>query len=190
VHYQVVAKRFRFRDGSTATGWEYYPYWAPGRDRKAAERLAGYAAQCGHEAAILENHTVESLELLARKIVDLHDDQLVPALRYVPGTRVALAGGRGEHSVDVRFAVSPALDPYAEGPNKSELDRRRLELELGPGGDVLAGSHGRHRPLALPRRMDELSAWVRLYQRAVLRQVGGSTDGAPAGSASDEGAPE
>ena len=65
------------------------------------------------------------------------------------------------------------------------MDKRRLELELGAGGDVTAGSQRYRYLLALPRRMDVLGAWLRLHRRMVLRQVGGATDGAQASTASE-----
>ena len=61
MHYQVVAR------SSESTGvWNYYPYWAPVREKDAAERLAGYAAQSGFEAAILQGVTSEILQSMSQ----------------------------------------------------------------------------------------------------------------------------
>jgi hypothetical protein len=125
------------------------------------------------------------LETIARQVVERQHDELIPALRYLPGAKAAIAGGRAEHNVEVVLCAPLTLDPYVEGPDKSAMDKRRLELELGAGGDVTAGSQGYHYSAALPRRMDVLSAWLRLHRRMVLRQVGGATDGARASTASE-----
>jgi hypothetical protein len=177
VFFQVVARRVVTRNGTPPRHWEYYPYWAPGRDGGAAERLAQFAAQSGHEAAILQATTVELLEASARAIVEREDLASMPALRYVPGEHAARAGARPEHQVETVFLPPPALDPYDEGPDKAELDRRRLELELSPAGDVTVAGLGRHDLLALPGRMDVLSAWLRLRERVERNELGGPADG-------------
>jgi hypothetical protein len=181
VFYQVVARRVVTRNGTPPRHWEYYPYWAPGRDGGAAERLARFAAQSGHEAAILQATTVALLEASARSIVERQDVASMPALRYLPGERIGSVGARPEHQVDTVFSPSPALDPYDEGPDKSELDRRRLELELSPTGDVTTRL-GHNDPIALPGRMAVLSAWLRLRERVERREMGGPADGAHDGT--------
>ena len=64
MYYQVVARAL-----TPPAGWEYYPYWAPGNDLEAAERLAHYAAQSGYEAAILQAEQMEKLEEVARGVI-------------------------------------------------------------------------------------------------------------------------
>src|SRR5690349_10470510 len=134
MHYQVVAK-----SGEPSGAWDYYPYWAPVREKSAAERLASYAAQSGYEAAILQSVTPQMLEYVAVRVVERQDTDLLPSLRYLPGAPAARANGNGrqQRAVETAFRPSPVLDPYAEGADKTELDVRRLDAELGPGGDIL-----------------------------------------------------
>ncbi|HEY7832105.1 MAG TPA: hypothetical protein VIG30_00955 [Ktedonobacterales bacterium] len=180
MHYQVVARSAAADVDGISTNWEYYPYWAPGRDRAAAERLAVYAAQNGREAAILQGRSVELLETIARQIVERQEVQRMPALRYLPGAAVARTDGWIEHEVETILSLSPDLDLYDEGPVKCELDQRRLELELGDGGDITRGSGQRFASVHIPQRMDLLSAWLRLRERIENGQLGGSEDGAVA----------
>lgn len=177
MHYQVVAK-----PRVSPEQWEYYPHWSPCQDKAAAERLAYYAAQSGYEAAILHSVAVEMLELIARKVVERQDSTLLPALRYLPGTKVATASGRNEYEVNTSFRLSPSLDPYAEGPERAELDRLRFALEVGPGGDVTVGETWRFQHVSFPTRIDVLSAWVRLRGRVEGGLAGGSRDGAGDGA--------
>lgn len=172
MHYQVVA-----RPCKPAAAWDYYPYWAPLRDKDAATRLATYAAQTGCEAAILQSVTAEMLQHIARGVVDRQDTQLLPALRYLPGAQVATASGRRKHSVETVFQTSEGLDPYREGPAKLELDGRRLNIEMGRGGDVTQQS-GWRQHIAIPCRMDLLHNWMDLRRRLLQGQLGGSLDGA------------
>lgn len=158
--------------------WEYYPYWAPVRDKDAATRLATYAAQTGYEAAILQSVTAEMLQIIARGVVERQDAHLLPALRYLPGARVATASGHREHGVETGFHVNEGLDPYLEGPDKAEFDSRRLNIEMGPGGDVIHRAGGRHQHISLPRRMDVLQTWLSLRRRLLSGQAGGPKDGA------------
>lgn len=172
MRYQVVAKPC-----VPSARWEYYPYWAPVRDKAAAERLASYAAQSGYEAAILHSVTAEMLEQIARRVVERQDTHLLPALRYMPGTRVAATTGRQEHAVETALHLTETLDPYAEGPDKAALDSRRLTLEMGPGGDVITTGTGLSRRLSFPQRMDIISSWLDLRKRAVAGEIGGAMDG-------------
>jgi len=172
MHYQVVAR------SSTPLGaWEYYPYWAPVRDKDAATRLATYAAQTGYEAAILQSVTAEMLQHIARGVVDRQDTHLLPALRYLPGARVATASGHREHGVETEYRSYEGLDPYLEGPDKAELDGRRLNIEMGPGGDVIHRAGGQRQHISLPRRMDVLRTWLSLRRRLLGGRIGGPTDG-------------
>lgn len=175
MHYQVVARSYE-PEGA----WEYYPYWAPVRDKEAAMRLANYAAQDGYEAAILQSVTVEMLQNIARGVVDRQDVQLLPALRYLPGAQVATAFGHRTHSVQAEFQISEEIDPYADSSVKAELDDRRLTIEMGLGGDVTLEADWRAR-IEFPCRMDLLRSWMSLRQRLLQGQVGGSLDGAAAG---------
>lgn len=172
MHYQVVA-----RSGEPLGNWEYYPYWAPVREREAAERLAGYAAQSGCEAAILQSVTSEMLEILGCRVVERQEIELLPALRYLPGLPAGQASGRRQRAIEMTFQPSPTLDPYVEGSDKAELDARRLKRELGPGGDILARGFVQ-RDASLPLRMDIVSAWLRLRERVIAGEVGGVCDGA------------
>ena len=86
MHYQVVA-----RPHEQDEAWDYYPYWAPVRDREAAIRLANYAAQDGYEAAILQSVTIEMLRKISHGVVDRQDHELLPALRFLPGAAIATA---------------------------------------------------------------------------------------------------
>ena len=174
MHYQVVARP------SVSVGvWDYYPYWAPVRDKSAAIRLASYAAQCGYEAAILQSVTTDMLRNIAHAVVDQQDPHVLPSLRYVPGDRVALASGRHENRVEVECQLLEALDPYAEGPDKAALDEQRLNLETGPGGDVTQRAVWQSQHITLPLRMDVLRSWMNLRRRLLRGQTGGATDGAP-----------
>ena len=122
VHYQVVA-----RPATAGAVWDYYPYWAPSRDRDDTERLAYFAAQTGYEAVILECVTAERLESVARAVVERQETSFLPALRYLPATGMLLEKGRAEHEVVTTWQPEPTLDPYAEGADKGEADARRLE---------------------------------------------------------------
>lgn len=175
MHYQVVARSSIASIASEK--WEYYPYWSPVREKSAAERLASYAAQSGYEAAILHSVTAEMLMNIARAVVERQDVRLLPSLRYLPGARMATATGRSEYGVETEFSLSDGLDPYLEGPDKSELDSRRLSLELGQGGDVIADSGWRSQGITLPCRMDLLRSWLSLRRRLMQGEIGGPTDG-------------
>lgn len=172
MHYQVVAK-----SGETAGRWEYYPYWAPVQEKNAAERLASYAAQSGCEAAILQSVTLQMLAEISCRVVERQETDMLPSLRYSPGTPAGRASGRPGRAVETSFHPSPALDPYAEGVEKAELDARRLDTELGPGGDVLQQRTPSKRNQSLPLRMDIISAWLRLRERLIAGMVGGLSDG-------------
>ena len=174
MHYQVVAK-----SGETSGAWDYYPYWAPVREKSAAERLASYAAQSGYEAAILQSVTPQMLEYVAIRVVERQDIDLLPSLRYLPGAPAARANGSGrpQRAVETAFQPSPVLDPYAEGTDKTELDARRLEAELGPGGDILQQKVIILRHPTLPLRMDIISAWLRLREKVIAGAIGGDSDG-------------
>ena len=181
MHYQVVAK-----SGELSGAWDYYPYWAPVREKSAAERLASYAAQSGYEAAILQSVTPQMLEYVAVRVVERQDTDLLPSLRYLPGTPVARANGRQQRAVETTFRPSPVLDPYTEGADKAELDARRLDAELGSGGDILQQRATTRRFPSLPLRMDIISAWLRLREKVIIGAVGGESDGD--GLADGEGA--
>ena len=181
MQYQVVARTI-----DPPGSWDYYPYWAPTHEKNAAQRLANYAAQTGYEAAILQSVTVEMLYQIARRVVERQDSQLLPSLRYLPGTIVTASGGRPEHAVETAFSAPHMLDPYIEGPDKTELDQRRLALERGPGGDAMSDGRWRHERLTFPARMDVLSAWLRLRERVDHKQLGGSMDGASDDTELDE----
>lgn len=176
MHYQVVAKPL-----TPEGAWEYYPYWAPVRDKDAARRLASYAAQSGCEAAVLQSVTAEMLQHIARGVVDRQDAQLLPALRYRPGARVATASSHRTHSVEAGFQISEELDPYVDSPDKAELDRQRLDIEMGRGGDATQ-QPGWRSYISIPCRMDLLRSWMGLRRRLLQGQVGGSLDGAPNGT--------
>ncbi|MGH2515826.1 MAG: hypothetical protein ACRDHP_09235 [Ktedonobacterales bacterium] len=180
MYYQVVA-----RSCIPSGAWEYYPYWAPVRDKDAATRLASYAAQTGYEAAILQSVTAEMLQNIARGVVDRQDMHLLPALRYLPGARVATASGHREHGVETEFHLSETLDPYLDGPDKVELDGRRLTLEMGSVGDVMNRAGWQPQHISLPRRMDVLQIWMSLHRRLLRGEIGGLMDGAPSESPED-----
>ena len=173
MYYQVVAI-----SSKSSAEWEYYPYWAPLREKSAAQRLASYAAQCGYEAAILQSVTPEMLMTLARAVVERQDTRLLPSLRYLAGTLMATANNRREHSVETAFYDTEELDLYVEGSDKLALDARRLKLEIGQGGDVVASDDWRHQRITLPLRMDVLRSWLNLRQRLLDSQIGGLLDGA------------
>jgi hypothetical protein len=69
------------------------------------------------------------------------------------------------------------LDPYAEGDDKAELDARRLDAELGPGGDILRQRATTRRHPSLQLRMDIISAWLRLREKVTAGAIGGDSDG-------------
>lgn len=179
MHYQVVA-RPRAPEGA----WEYYPYWAPVRDRNAATRLANYAAQAGYEAAILQSVTAEMLWRIAHGVVGQQDARLLPALRYLPGEVVATASRYQVRSVETGFQIFEGLDPYVDSPDKADLDRRRLAIELGTGGDVTQQA-GWKPYISIPCRMDLLRSWMGLRRRLLRGLLGGSLDGALDGNAEE-----
>ncbi len=174
MHYQVVA-----RSCVPAGAWDYYPYWAPVRDRDAATRLATYAAQSGYEAAILQSVTSDMLQSIASSVVDRQDARLLPQLRYLPGTRVAASSGWREQSVDADVQRLGAGNRHLDEPNKVALDARRLNLEHGPGGDVTLRPEWRPQQISFPLRMDVLRNWMHLRQRLLQGQVGTALDGVP-----------
>lgn len=176
MHYQVVA-----RPHEQGEAWDYYPYWAPVRDREAAIRLANYAAQDGYEAAILQSVTIEMLRKISHGVVDRQDHELLPALRFLPGAAIATAFGHRTHSVHAEFQFSEGFDPYVDDSVKAELDERRLTMEMGLGGDVTLQAEWRQR-MTLPFRMDLLRSWLSLRQRLLQGQVGGALDGASVGA--------
>lgn len=174
MHYQVVARPYE-----QDQDWDYYPYWAPVRDREAAIRLANYAAQDGYEAAILQSVTVEMLRTISLGVIDRQDTELLPALRFLPGAAIATAFGHRAHGVHAEFQVPEGFDPYADGAIKAELDERRLTIEMGLGGDVTLQAEWRQ-GITLPYRMDLLRNWLGLRQRLLQGQLGGPLDGASA----------
>jgi hypothetical protein len=151
MYYQVVAKP------STPSGsWDYYPYWAPIRDKDAAMRLATYAAQAGCEAAVLRSVTLEMLQFLARGVVDRQDAHLLPALRYMPN-------------------IPSARDSSAADPNG-----QRLNMVIGPGGSIIHQSESLQ-SLADPQGKVQLRRWMALRQLQLDGRLGGPLDGAPDG---------
>lgn len=186
MHYQVIA-----RSCVPSGTWDYYPYWAPGRDKEAATRLANYAAQTGYEATILQSITVEMLQHIARNIVEHQDTSLLPSVRYLPGAGVATASAWRRQNVDTE--VQPleedsrrVAEPNFAGPNKVVLDARRLSLEQGPGGDVTLRAGWQPQQVSFPRQMDVLRAWMHLRRRLLQGQVGNALDGAPDDVLDDE----
>ncbi len=173
MHYQVLARPYT-PDGI----WAYYPYWAPGRDANAAERLAQYAAQNGYEAAVVHSVTQEMLEAITRRVVERQDEQMLPNMRYLPtdDTRAVVAQRRLDQ-VTALLTISTPLHSDRGTYCASELDRRRLELELGAGGDVTKTSSWRPHRTALPRRMDVLARWLSMRARLEKGLVGGPADG-------------
>lgn len=176
MHYQVVAKAL-----NKPGGWEYYPYWAPGSDKRSAERLARYAAQSGYESAILQCYSLNLLETVGRQVVEQQDTQVLPAQRYRPKTEPAGGTSRSraetEHALPAAPQVIPEVEICGEETNTQTLDLWRLDLEAGAGGDVTLSGNWHAQQFALPQRMDVLSAWVGLSQRVARGEVGGSEDG-------------
>lgn len=170
MHYQVVT-----RPCTSAGAWDYYPYWSPVRDRDAATRLAAFAAQSGNEAAILQSVTAEMLRQIARGVVDRQDADLLPAIRYLPAAQVAAAWGHQQHGVGTD-AQHAWLAPYEAGPNKIQLDGRRLNIEMGSGGDVTQRPDWRSH-LSIPCRMDLLRSWMSMRRRLLGGLIGGPRDG-------------
>lgn len=180
MHYQVVA-----RSCVPAGAWDYYPYWAPVRDKGAATRLATYAAQSGYEAAILQSVTADMLQNIARSVVDRQDIRLLPSSRYLPGARVPTASGWHEQTVSTQAQQYEGGNSLLEQPNKTVLDARRLHLEHGPGGDVTLRAGWQPQQIAFPRRMDVLRAWMQLRRRLLQGQVGDALDGSQEDASDD-----
>lgn len=180
MHYQVVA-----RSCVSSGTWSYYPCWAPGRDESTAERLALHASQHGYEAAIIHSVTLEMLEAIASRVVERQDTQLLPATRFLPrpdGSGTSELHVSGMEATLLTFGVT---DAQTGEHARSALDKRRLELELGSGGDVTkAGSWRPGRPM-LPHRMDVISAWLGMRARMLQGRVGGPADGLAASTAGD-----
>jgi hypothetical protein len=75
-------------------------------------------------------------------------------------------GGACQQMASISVATQPAVQIRSRGINdlvgrgKSALERRRLELELGPGGD-----HDVPYRFVLPPSMPQVLAWMRLLAR-------------------------
>lgn len=179
MHYQVVA-----RPCLPAGTWDYYPYWSPVHDKAAAARLAAYAARTGCEAAILQSVTAEMLQHIARGVVDRQDADLLPAIRYLPAAQVAAASAHQKHGVGADTQHS-WLEPDEAGQHKIQLDGRRLNIEMGPGGDVTQ-QPGWRPQISIPCRMDLLRSWMNMRRRLLDGLLGGSLDGARASEAEDK----
>ena len=180
MHYQVVTRLC-----TSAGAWDYYPYWSPVRDKAAATLLAAYAAQSGREAAILQSVTAEMLQQIARGVVDRQDADLLPAIRYLPAAWAATATGHQKHGVGGTDAQHEWLAPYEAGPNKIQLDGRRLNIEMGPGGDVTQLPEWRPH-ISIPCRMDLLHSWMSMRRRLLRGLIGGPQDGEPGTTTSDQ----
>lgn len=172
MYYQVVVRQ-------PAGTWDYYPYWAPERDRHAATRLAAYAAQTGCEAAILQSVTAEMLQLIGRGVVNRQDSQLLPTHRFLPTARMA-APGHQWHGATMEFQAElqeATWEPGSGAANTIELDGRRLNIERGPGGDVTKLPSWQ--PLvSIPCRLDLLRSWMDMRRRLLRGLLGGPQDGA------------
>lgn len=179
MHYQVVA-----RPCNSVGAWDYYPYWSPVRDKAAATRLAAYGAQSGRETAILQSVTAEMLQHIARGVVDRQDDDLLPAIRYLPAAQLSAASAHQPSGMGVASHYE-WLEPYEAGPSKILLDGRRLNIEMGPGGDVTHRA-GWQPQISIPCRMDLLRSWMSMRRRLLQELVGGPQDGARTGEAEDK----
>jgi hypothetical protein len=147
MQYQVVARRYM-----SAGEWEYYPYWAPVREKDAAQRLAGYAAHAGYEAAILQGVTAEQLRLVAYAIVVQNDTRSLPAVRFLPEGQASTTPSRVMEFANL-WESSSAM-----------LDAQRIRLEMGPGGDVTQRGDWQPQGDFTPPA-DILAAWMILRQQ-------------------------
>jgi hypothetical protein len=178
MQYQVVA-----RPCIPAGTWDYYPYWAPMRDKAAATRLATYAARTGCEAVILQSVTVEMLQHIACGVVERQDAQLLPAIRYLPAVQVAAAQGQPQHRASAA-SQREWLEPFEAGSHTIQLDGRRLNIEMGPGGDVTQRPEWRSH-ISIPCRTDLLHRWMSMRRRLLRGLIGGPLDGVLTSGTSD-----
>ena len=83
-----------------------------------------------------------------------------------PGTQEHQEGSSIAVSTIVRLKVSPIAAHLLDERSMSRLSRRRLELELGPGGD-----HDVPSSFALPPSIPQVLVWISLLARVQRGEI-------------------
>ncbi len=117
------------------------------------------------EQLVQENKGLESTSVTAAQF--LHE-RMIHSPKVTPVTRATSERGAREHQETASIAVSTRTRLNGSGSvantlderSMSRLSRRRLELELGPGGD-----HDILYRFALPASLPQVLAWIRLLAR-------------------------
>jgi hypothetical protein len=142
-----------------------------------------YRALPPHRLRVFSSPAKEDLnEQLARENEE-GASQSVTAARFLQERKIHLfagepsasaAGAAGERPAMVSVAENRSRTihegntsgPYLDESRTSALERRRQELERGPGGD-----HDRVYNFVLPTSLPQLRVWVRLLASVQLREL-------------------
>jgi hypothetical protein len=115
-----------------------------------------------NEQLVRENQGLASTSVSAAQFLQ---ERMISSPEVTRGTP-ARAGGASQQMASIAVATHPAMNEGSRegngpgGRGISALERRRLELELGPGGD-----HDVPYSNVLPSSMPQVLAWMRLLAR-------------------------
>jgi hypothetical protein len=116
----------------------------------------------------LQEHLMqENLGLGSPSVTAAHflQERLIHSSEVTRGTP-ACEGGADQQMTSIAVTTQPAVNESSRGINglrgcgMSALESRRLELELGPGGD-----HDVPYRFVLPPQMPQVLAWMRLFAK-------------------------
>jgi hypothetical protein len=114
------------------------------------------------EQLVQENQGVGSPSVTATHFLQ---ERRIPVPEVTRGTPVR-EGGADQQMTSIAVTTQPAVNESSRGINgligegMSDLESRRLELELGPGGD-----HDVPYRFVLPPQMPQVLAWMRLFAK-------------------------
>jgi hypothetical protein len=114
------------------------------------------------EQLMQENLGLGSLSVTAAHFLQ---ERLIHSPEVAQGT-TALWGGADQQMTSIAVTTQPAVNESSRGINgligkgMSALESKRLELELGPGGD-----HDIPYRFVLPASMPQVLAWMRLFAK-------------------------